>query len=786
MPKRHLTLVCFMLLWGVMGQAWAGSISGTVRNSGTLQPLEQIVMYLYAPGGIQLENTVTESNGIYSFTCSQGSYAVEAASQSNGYIGSYAPVTLDTEIDSKTIDFNLVYGGSFSGTIKDTSTGSGISNVTVYAFENGVWAGTAVSDDNGSYRLGGLPAGKYKVETYSSEYLTVLAKVTVKLGVDTPNINFTLGRGGAIEGTLIYDPNSIYTQIQVEAHDVITGAYVKGTASNATGYFKIKGLPCNKCYRVEANTFSTDYIGAYYPDQICVGNCNTVNAGNLPLKRGGGFKGKVVDKNTGNPVPGIIMNAYTCITTAYAKSAHTNSQGNFEISGLVSGRGYYIEANTYGTQYIGYYTGCNIVSQIGETSTLETVRLTSGGYIAGVVKNTFGIGIKHLNVQVRDTDDRYVADAFTQTNGAFRVGGLPPATYIVRTNAIGIDIDYVDEYYDNVNVHLPGRAENISLTNATPSYTLPNDIILDTDITTIVGSGKMGNIYVTNNPIINSTNSADYLMIVINTPVTTFQVKYSSVFSVSNSDLPSNARARAYTFQLSGGDIFIFSLSDGVIPSEIWLPYDPNKVPSGYESEITLKHYQDGEWVDVTIISVDTINHGILVDLDSFSPFAIIYPVISAASSTGGSGGGGGGKCFIATAAFGTPFAREVQTLRNFRDAYLLTNDLGQEFVSLYYKFSPPVADLIRGHEFLRATVRTMLRPVIWLVQTFCPQCKVGAGSPRPGYAKEHPFPNRGRGNPSPTSTLLSNQFNQRVYDRRQQKKCGQNSQIGEARLQQG
>jgi len=41
----------------------------------------------------------------------------------------------------------------------------------------------------------------------------------------------------------------------------------------------------------------------------------------------------------------------------------------------------------------------------------------------------------------------------------------------------------------------------------------------------------------------------------------------------------------------------------------------------------------------------------------------------------GGSGGGGGG-CFIATAAYGTALATDINFLRYFRDHYLLTNGL--------------------------------------------------------------------------------------------------------------
>jgi len=62
--------------------------------------------------------------------------------------------------------------------------------------------------------------------------------------------------------------------------------------------------------------------------------------------------------------------------------------------------------------------------------------------------------------------------------------------------------------------------------------------------------------------------------------------------------------------------------------------------------------------------------------------------------------------CFIATAAYGTDTAKEIDILREFRDEVLLPNSLGAKFVSLYYKTSPPIADFISQHEVLRTAVR--------------------------------------------------------------------------------
>jgi len=65
-----------------------------------------------------------------------------------------------------------------------------------------------------------------------------------------------------------------------------------------------------------------------------------------------------------------------------------------------------------------------------------------------------------------------------------------------------------------------------------------------------------------------------------------------------------------------------------------------------------------------------------------------------------------GGFCFIATAAYGTDTAEQLDILREFRDAVLLPNSLGVRLVSLYYKTSPPLANFISQQEILRTAVR--------------------------------------------------------------------------------
>jgi len=70
-------------------------------------------------------------------------------------------------------------------------------------------------------------------------------------------------------------------------------------------------------------------------------------------------------------------------------------------------------------------------------------------------------------------------------------------------------------------------------------------------------------------------------------------------------------------------------------------------------------------------------------------------------------------KCFVATAAFGSPFEPHVKILRNFRDQWLLPSSWGRHLVEFYYATSPAVARIIEDHEGLQAIVRTALYPVV-------------------------------------------------------------------------
>lgn len=68
-------------------------------------------------------------------------------------------------------------------------------------------------------------------------------------------------------------------------------------------------------------------------------------------------------------------------------------------------------------------------------------------------------------------------------------------------------------------------------------------------------------------------------------------------------------------------------------------------------------------------------------------------------------------KCFIATAAYGTPLHKNLKPLRWFRDRVLLQTNAGQSFVRWYYENGPKAASYVSGS----AAIQMLVRGVLWI-----------------------------------------------------------------------
>jgi hypothetical protein len=90
----------------------------------------------------------------------------------------------------------------------------------------------------------------------------------------------------------------------------------------------------------------------------------------------------------------------------------------------------------------------------------------------------------------------------------------------------------------------------------------------------------------------------------------------------------------------------------------------------------------------------------------------VVLPPQNTQESTTSEGG-----CLIATAAYGSEMATEVQQLRELRDNQLLNTESGTAFMGafndVYYSFSPVIADMERENPLFKEAVKIAITPMI-------------------------------------------------------------------------
>jgi len=135
---------------------------------------------------------------------------------------------------------------------------------------------------------------------------------------------------------------------------------------------------------------------------------------------------------------------------------------------------------------------------------------------------------------------------------------------------------------------------------------------------------------------------------------------------------------------------------------------DPQYYIDRYNNESTYKEWFDDNFPDQTIyeaVGVEPPKTGICGTGTKFVKGVCV--VVNQ----------GGGGCLIATAAYGSEMAHQVQFLREIRDNTVLATDSGNAFMgtfnSIYYSFSPTIADWERQSPIFKNIVQTTITPLL-------------------------------------------------------------------------
>ncbi|HEX77501.1 MAG TPA: hypothetical protein G4O03_03695 [Dehalococcoidia bacterium] len=228
-------------------------ISGTTYREDGQTPLPNVHVLAVALDMQAHYGTCSDENGEYELTVPHGSYKVmaegyEPCGSDPRYATEWYPEATNWEgaqaitvpPDRTDIDFSLELGGSISGTVYEeaydywaatmpTPTLEGVS-VIVRDAATGMFAGAAITEWDGKYKVEGLPSGEYQVTAWREEFhrsfydnKTDWAEadlVTVEAPHDTSGKDFYLKRApweNSISGEVDYIGTAV---LHPEEHDI--------------------------------------------------------------------------------------------------------------------------------------------------------------------------------------------------------------------------------------------------------------------------------------------------------------------------------------------------------------------------------------------------------------------------------------------------------------------------------------------------------------------------------------------------------------------------------------
>ena len=127
--------------------------------------------------------------------------------------------------------------------------------------------------------------------------------------------------------------------------------------------------------------------------------------------------------------------------------------------------------------------------------------------------------------------------------------------------------------------------------------------------------------------------------------------------------------------------------------------FDGAPAPAGQLQTLTLKNLLPETQYTVAVRAIDNCGNA--------------GPIATASFITPERQSGSVDACFVATAAYGSLLANDVEMLRRFRDNLLKHSVIGELAVETYYTFGPPVAGVVGESDLLRATAREFLTPIV-------------------------------------------------------------------------
>ncbi|NDY96301.1 carboxypeptidase-like regulatory domain-containing protein [Wenzhouxiangella limi] len=397
--------------------------------------------------------------------------------------GTPIEVDLQAETLPPPIDIELFRGLSISGSVRQADGGAPVSGrIDVFDDSGGSVPGTFVSQEDGSFTVGGLLPGDYYLRTRNTAGLEdqlwngdtpILCEpscspvsgtpVTVTSGDSVEGIDFVLTGAGSISGTTTGRDAVPLGAIMVEVYNAL-GGLVGSSLSDQDGAWRVDSLPAGQFYVRTDNDLGL--VNVAWDGRECTG-CDVTQTTaielsrgearadiNLALDTGAALTGTVTRQADATPVAGVNVEIYSAAGDLL-KSHRTGSNGTWQVDGL--GEGSYRIATRNSLGLVNQvHAGVECVAEcdigdgtvvsltIGESETINFA-LESAASIAGTVLDADNAPIADVAVQAVLADGRLARQGRTRADGSYEIRGLAPGEVFLRTRADG---NYTDQTYN--------------------------------------------------------------------------------------------------------------------------------------------------------------------------------------------------------------------------------------------------------------------------------------------------------------------------------------------------
>ena len=484
-----------------------GKISGTVTgpDAGLLGTVSVTAYRWDSDSGWDEVTDIQPEDGAYSLTgLAPGVYRVGFSDWRQNYVTEYwdDALTVESATDVAVTaggnatgrDATLTLAGHITGTVRDTG-GQPLGSISVSAHrwdaDEDQWDRIAVdyTADDGTYDVGGLAAGDYRLEFddgsgsgYLTEFsgdatsLKTATDIRVTTGTPTSGHDAQLILGGHITGTVTGLGGQHLDNIDVTAWKRVGSAwkYAANSSTDEDGHYDLEWLATGD-YRVGFEDWSMDgYLREYWDDAATLGSATdiaviagtTTSGKNARLDRGGHLTGTVTGVDD-KPLEDVEVTAYRWDSEQDewddATSDSTRADGHYDLGGLTTG----VYRVTFQDSSDGGYLGerlDDVAVTVGTTTSGQDVQLSRGGQITGSVTGDEGQPLDGISVfAYRREAGRWTwaTSTSTGTDGHYDVGGLATGDYRLQFYD-DVDSGYLTEYWDDAPTL--GAASSIAVT----------------------------------------------------------------------------------------------------------------------------------------------------------------------------------------------------------------------------------------------------------------------------------------------------------------------------------